>query len=166
MPLWRGKREWEGPATSVGKTVGLPSRQDGVAAELDERDVRRVEKLFRGMEAKLVKKLQRKAIRQAAKVVAEEAKRIVPVDTGALKRSIKVRALKRSRKNRGRVGARVVTGKGTFRGKTYYGGMVEYGTSRMMARPFMRTAARNKRADTRRVYIAAVKEFVRESGKR
>lgn len=68
----------------------------------------------------------RKASRVALKPVAEAAKQGAPRRRGALGRSIKVRAIKRSRS---RVGARVTTGKDAsqFKGKTFYGGFQEYG---------------------------------------
>ncbi|QDV26746.1 HK97 gp10 family phage protein [Aureliella helgolandensis] len=72
------------------------------------------------------KKLIRKASRTALKPVQEEAKRLAPVKSGRLRRSIKVRALKRSRS---RVGSRVTTNgnDNLFKGRIYYGGFAEYG---------------------------------------
>lgn len=66
------------------------------------------------------------ATREAAKVIQAEAKRTAPKRTGALRRSIKVRAIKRSRK---RIGMRVTTSKldSVYQGKTFYGAFQEYG---------------------------------------
>lgn len=85
------------------------------------------------------KKVIRYAVRQAAKPVLDAARRLVPVRTGALKRSLRIRALRRQRK-RTSIGVQVVTGRDFFKGDTYYGGMVEFGTRHMAPRPFLRPA--------------------------
>src|SRR5581483_10818933 len=61
----------------------------------------------------------RKGSRLGAKVVLSAAKALAPVKTGTLKRGLKVRAMKRSRK---RIGAEV-----QFKTDPFYGGFVEYG---------------------------------------
>lgn len=68
----------------------------------------------------------RKASREALRPVAEQVKSTAPKRTGRLARSAKVRSLTRSRS---RVGSRVtVSGTGSnFKGKTFYGGFIEYG---------------------------------------
>lgn len=68
----------------------------------------------------------RKASREALRPVAEQVKSTAPRRTGKLARQTKVRALTRSRS---RVGSRVtVSGTGnSFKGKTFYGGFIEYG---------------------------------------
>lgn len=53
---------------------------------------------FNKLALKTQKKFTRKALRAGAKVVQQEYKARVPVDTGRLKRGIKVRAGKRSRR--------------------------------------------------------------------
>ena len=109
--------------------------------------------------SKIQNKIVTQATRRAAKEVQMEAKRLVPVDTGALKMSIKVIKVKRIDTPTGHVKYLImpvthlkktrrvsVNGqKATLRYKlyTYYGHMVEYGTSKMPAQPFMRPAAEN-----------------------
>jgi hypothetical protein len=68
----------------------------------------------------------RKASREALKPVAEQVKSTAPKRTGKLARQTKVRALTRSRS---KIGSRVtVSGTGnSFKGKTFYGGFIEYG---------------------------------------
>lgn len=66
----------------------------------------------------------RRVARGAAKIVQKKAKANAPKDTGTLRRSIRVRSMKRSRV---RVGARVVSLK---LGKRYYSVMQEYGWNR------------------------------------
>ncbi len=99
------------------------------------------------------------ATRAAAKVVAEEAKERVPVDTGLLKKSIGVAKAKKSDTKTNHIKFYVVpkskillTSKVSVGGKTgklkakvnaYYAHMVEFGTSKMAARPFLRPAFEN-----------------------
>jgi HK97 gp10 family phage protein len=68
----------------------------------------------------------RKASREALKPVVAEAKANAPVRSGALRRSIRLRSITRSRS---RIGARVTTSAkdNAFKGRTYYGGFLEYG---------------------------------------
>ncbi len=113
--------------------------------------------------AKLPEVLQQKVVvgatRAAASVIAADAKEKVPVRTGLLKKSIGVaKAKKRDTKN-GHVKFYVVpkskisfTAKvtvdgqsGKLKGKVnaYYAHMVEFGTSKMAAQPFLRPAYEN-----------------------
>lgn len=86
---------------------------------------------------KLVAKLQkfkksqsraaiRKALRAGAKATQKVAKGSLPKKTGKLRRSLKVRAIKRSRK---KLGVTVTTGAdgSAFKGKAFYGGFQEFG---------------------------------------
>lgn len=104
-------------------------------------DIRGQRETIRALET-LSAKLQRKAIakssRIAGKLLMAAGKARAPVDTGALKQSIKVRAIKRNR--RGDVGVVVGTSQREFVGDLFYGAMVEYGTEKMQARPYMRPA--------------------------
>lgn len=68
----------------------------------------------------------RKGCRAGAKIVQAAAKQTVPKKTGLLRKSIKVRAIKRTRT---KIGVNVTTGKtaSLFTGKTYYGAFQEWG---------------------------------------
>ncbi len=68
----------------------------------------------------------RKAARPALKPTLTAARANAPVKSGALKRSIKIRSIARSRT---RVGARVTTAASDnqFSGKTFYGAFLEWG---------------------------------------
>lgn len=73
-------------------------------------------------------------VMEGAKIIADEARRLVPVDTGALKASIK---------------ERLDSGGSTYAEASilvgeYYGVFVEFGTSKMAAQPFLRPAFANK----------------------
>lgn len=84
--------------------------------------------LARGVQGKII----RPALREGAKIVRDEAARRVPVDTGRLRKSLKVRALKRSRKF---VGFQITTGTQDELGiktpksgkRNYYPFVIEYG---------------------------------------
>lgn len=78
------------------------------------------------LEPRIAKKVVRQAVRPAAKLIQDAAKANVAVDTGKLKRSLKVRSLKRSRN---RIGVQVSTNStdNLFKGNTFYGGFLEYG---------------------------------------
>ncbi len=80
--------------------------------------------LLKAFPTKIANKAVRKGTRAGVKVIARTAKRFAPRRTGRLVRSIKVRAMKR---RRGRIGAVVITGEGTFKGDTFYGGFLEFG---------------------------------------
>lgn len=119
------------------------------------------------MDQKLETKLLRKAVRIVAKDVADTAKRLVPVDSGRLRRSIKVRAAKRSRRNRGVVKVRVTTGQQDklFVGEAFYGGMVEFGTSKMEAQPFLRPAEIQNRIAAKSRFTLAIREIIAEEAR-
>lgn len=81
---------------------------------------------LRGLEKKHAKAVVRKASRKAAKPIVAAARANAPVKTGALRKSIKVRAIKRSRS---RIGVRIGTSghESAFVGKQFYGAFQEYG---------------------------------------
>lgn len=78
----------------------------------------------------------RKGMRQGANVVRDEARAKAPVDSGNLKRLIRTR--ERS-EDQGNMRFAVEIPRSAF-----YGRFLEYGTSKMAAKPFMRPAAENK----------------------
>lgn len=96
--------------------------------------------------ARVEKRIVRKALRAAARPVLRAAKQKCPVDTGALKKGLKIRARKRSRKS---FGVDVSTPTREKLGiasdsKWYYPALVEYGYVRKgityAARSFLRSA--------------------------
>lgn len=93
---------------------------------LDLRGHKDIMDAIRTLEPKLRSGAFRKVFRELGKIAQKEVISNAPVRTGVLKRSVKVRAVKRNR--RGIVGVNIVTGAVTFRGKDFYGGFVEYGT--------------------------------------
>lgn len=90
---------------------------------------REIDKALALFEKKVQLKITRKATRAGAKLVMEAAKANVPLLTGDLEASFKVRTVaKRKGKGRGRIGHSVRTGEGFFQGEQFYGGFLEFGT--------------------------------------
>lgn len=112
--------------------------------------------------SKQAKSVFRKSARPALKPVLAEARSQAPTKTGTLRRSIKIKALKRSRSA---IGLRITTGTDTsdFQGRAFYGGFQEYGwkvgsrnlgdnRTQVKGLHFMRNAARKKQAEAIRIY--------------
>lgn len=100
------------------------------------------------LELKTGRKIVRRALRDAAKIHASAAKAEAPVDTGATKAGIRVRAVTGLR--RGNFGVMSRTGTREEMGipsdsKWYYPAIVEYGTPTTPANPFMRRAFEQNR---------------------
>lgn len=118
-----------------------------------------LERRLKALPGKIAKKLIRRALRSGAKIILAQAKANAPVDTGALKKSLKVRAAKR--RGRGSVGVTVSTAEGDFKGDQFYASFIEYGHKRgkrpgkgatdareeVPARPFMRPAFDEKKQE-------------------
>ena len=109
-----------------------------------DRDVREAIKFLKELPGKLDETAHQDAMLAAAKVVRDEAKRLAPVGkTGNLRGSIRVR---RSPK-RHKPGAVVIASGSTKAGtKGYHAKLVEYGTVKTKARPFLEPAARTTAA--------------------
>lgn len=94
----------------------------------------------------LEKKIVRKALRVGGKIILKEARRLAPKGpTGKLKKTIKLKSVKRSRK---RIGVYIRTGTRSELGikkkdKGYYPFSVEFGTQFSLASPYMRPALKN-----------------------
>ena len=99
--------------------------------------IKQIEKKLSGMETKIARKVVRQALKKAAKPILAAAKRNAPVKTGALKKSLRVRVMK---KKKHRYGVMVATSAKWFTGETFYAAFVEYGTKHLPARPFLRPA--------------------------
>ena len=105
-------------------------------------------------------KLLTGATRAAANVVRDEAKENVPIDTGLLKRSIKTQKGRKADNGLYEIKYYVVVKskvkytllKTKHTGAAYYARMIEYGTIKMQAQPYMRPAFDN--ADTRSIKAA------------
>ena len=86
--------------------------------------VKEIDRRLLALPATLERKVIRKALRNAAKPIQAAVKQIAPKQSGQLKKAVKVRAYKKSRKG---FGFAVRLGAGDFKGDTFYGAFQEYG---------------------------------------
>lgn len=130
----------------------------------------------------VAKKIETKGMRAATKMMADETKKRAPVDTGLLRSSFAVRALKRKV---GRIGFRVTINTKAKGGrgkaakakregggfystskagkKSFYPAVLEYGSTKQTARPFMRPAFDAKKDAAVKQIVDSIKEGVREA---
>lgn len=85
------------------------------------------------------RRLASKALREGARLIRDRARKNCPVKTGTLRDSIRVRT-GRVKAGQRLVRVLVTTGAGLFKGETFYGGFIEFGTSHAPAYPFIRPA--------------------------
>jgi len=95
--------------------------------ELNVKGLSDLNKLLNEFPAKVEGNIMRGAMRAGAKVFEDRAKQLVPVKSGSLRDSIKVR----TRSKRGRVSATVSAGDK----KAFYAHMVEFGTAQHFIKP-------------------------------
>lgn len=109
------------------------------------------------LEKKIQKKFVRKAMREGAKVLLNEARARVPVRTENLKKSLGIN----TRTKKGNIEMYVSPRKG---GKYdgYYGLFVELGTKKMSARPFLRPAFEAKGEEAVKVFRNTLKRLLDE----
>lgn len=132
---------------------------------------------LRGLTDSQAKKAIVGACREAIKVIQSEARTLAPKRTGALRRSIKVRSIARSRK---RIGVRVTTSKtdNMYAGKTFYAAFQEFGwktgsrrgNKTEKARPrrqiqgieFMRKAAQTKSGAALEIFKLKIDDYIKK----
>lgn len=124
---------------------------------------KQLDRRLKNLDAKLGKKVVRQATRKALRPVMLTTKRNAPKDSGVLRKSVKIRALKRSRS---RFGSRVSgIGGNNFAGTAYYGGFQEWGWKTKSGRKipgkrFMKQAAESKRRSAIVIFKAEVKKGI------
>ena len=116
-----------------------------------------LERQLKGLDETLRKKAYRKALTKGANVVLKSAKEKVPVDTGNLKRSLAKKVTVSKREHSARIGW--TQGK-QAKHDAYYGHMVEYGTMRSAAQPFMRPSLDNHEDDVLDAYGEAIQDVL------
>lgn len=116
-----------------------------------------VTRALRQLPRKAQRAVIREAVKPGAELVADTARNKCPVDSGALKASIKVRAFSR----KGLMGFRIGTPKGFFKGDEFYAGFIEYGTAHMAARPFLRPALQLWRGLIRQRAMASMRRLLK-----
>lgn len=128
-----------------------------------------------GLEAALrqlgnrVERVLEGAVRQAARVVATEARGRAPVDTGTLRRSITAAKLE----SLAVAGSMFVDyGVGVERNKTfrnadgYYARFLEFGTKKMSARPWLRPALDARAQEVQQVIERTIRRAAERVGRR
>jgi HK97 gp10 family phage protein len=128
--------------------------------------VKELDAKFASIEPKIAKKVARKAMRDGAKKIEARAKANLSangnIDTGELRRGIKVRAMKRSRS---RIGVWIATTErkqASKKGFRFGGYQLEYGTKHAQAEPFMRPAGNDSEPAIRSMVIADILEALGE----
>lgn len=120
-----------------------------------------LEKKLKSFEPKLGRQIVKQALRNGAKVILAAAKANVPVRSGALKKSLKVRAMKKRRHS---YGVMVATSDDWFKGEQFYGAFLEFGTSRMAARPFVRPAFDSEKDTAEKIIINDLRQGIEKVG--
>lgn len=110
-----------------------------------------LERKMKLLPEKVARNALRAGVNAGAQVIKKEAKRLAPVDTGNLaKRAIYVTRSRREgsrTKEVYKVGVRVGEKEAEKNRDAYYWFMLEYGTEKMAAQPFMRPAFENKKLE-------------------
>lgn len=127
--------------------------------KLSSKSKKSINRAIKQIGDKDAKKAVRKATRASAKVFAKELKKNAPVDTGELKKSIKVRAAKRSRKY---IGVNATVGLDT---DAFYGNFIEFGAKGprgwhkgdLQAKPWIVPSYDNKRKEAERAFLDTMK---------
>lgn len=139
--------------------------------------IREIDRRLKRLEPAVQKKILRKAIRSGLKLVAEEVKARAPVDKGALRKGIKVRACRRRKRGAIELEVRIAATDETKRtskksGKTvFYPAIVEYGRNDKLSgsvppNPFMRQAFEARGEAARQVTLAALLRGVEQESSR
>lgn len=98
------------------------------------------------VDSRVQKRIARSATAAGARVIANEAKRRVPVDTGRVKKNIRTANLKPNQPGlqEAAVGVRV---KGKTKDSAFYWTQLEFGNVKMAPRPFIRPAFESKKQE-------------------
>jgi HK97 gp10 family phage protein len=95
-----------------------------ITAQLDAKQVAKINRMLTALPKKIRNKILREELRKGAKTLLPASKAATPARTGKLRRSVKVRAVKRSRKA---VGVLVGYNDKAYAGDTFYGAFLEWG---------------------------------------
>ncbi|NFJ83905.1 HK97 gp10 family phage protein [Clostridium botulinum] len=112
--------------------------------ELDGMDnvIRKIEDM-----GKAGTRIENKALKKAGELIVEEAKNNVPFRKGKLKEGLKVSGVRKKNGNKF-VLAGIQKGDNS---KIFYGKFLEFGTSKMKARPFMGPAYESKKEEAKEI---------------
>lgn len=99
-------------------------------------------------------KIENKALKRAGKVILDEAKENVPFRKGKLKEGLKLSGIKR----KGTRKYLLVGIQKNDNSKIFYGKFLEFGTSKMAAKPFMEPAYQNKKEEAKEIIKQELKQ--------
>ena len=125
----------DGPAARQA----LQDAAGGLVVNVEALGSREVVEALKRQSKKTQKATIRRALRVGAKTIADRARELAPVESGDLRASVKVRAMKRSRRY---IGAQVIIGMGLEGGRATF---TEFGTRRLRASRFTRRAVEERR---------------------
>jgi HK97 gp10 family phage protein len=127
----------------------------------------KIDAALSAIEKNVAKKIARKALREGGKIILKEAKSNAPKESGALKKSIKLRAGKSKKK--GRASVVIGTGAKWFQGDQFYGAFLEFGhkagsrklgdaRKQVEAKPYLAPAGEAKAAEAARKVVDSIWE--------
>ncbi len=122
-----------------------------------------LEKKLGGMEKNVARKIVKDVLRKAMKPLLADAKSRVQVKSGFLKKNLKIRTMK---KKKHRYGVFVGVGQKWYVGKAFYGAFLEFGTSKMAARPFLRPAFDGTKKRVENIVKAGLKRAIESIGRK
>lgn len=128
---------------------------------------------LRTLPTRVANKVIRQSLRAGTKIILAETIAKAPVASGLLKRTLKVRAMKRSRN---RIGVQVVTEGGFYKGKAFYGAFVELGhkagprklgdqPQEVAAKPFIKPAFDAVKERAANVILQSMRQGIEQEAK-
>lgn len=128
--------------------------------------LRELARKLKQMPVELRGKTLNAALRKGAKEIASEAQRRVPVRDGVLQRSIVIRKARVINPNNEASQTVSVRKNAKSGGNPYYASFVEFGTSKMPARPFMRPAFESRNGDALAVFKTELSKRIERFARR
>ena len=123
-------------------------------AQISVLGIEEIESVLRELPFTVAQRVQGAGCAAIARAIVKQLKIQVPVDTGALKKTIRVRRIKDRIRGRTVPGAAAMVQIGSF--EAFYSVFVEYGTVRQQANPFMRRSVEYTQALHLQVFAKAV----------
>lgn len=125
--------------------------------------IKQLDRSLQSLGTKVANKIARKSMRKIGKLVKAAAERKLAandsVESGKLRRGLRIKAMKRSR---GRLGIQVETTVGKHEDPGFGGAEVEFGTKRSQTKPFLRPAIYDNEDIIRGAVIADIVETINE----
>jgi Bacteriophage HK97-gp10, putative tail-component len=132
--------------------------------------IKAIDRKLRKLPVKVQKKVIRQSMRDGLKVMQAEVKSQIPVDTGLARSNVKVRALKKRRRDRIAMEVRIAAAPGLINtsgsGKPFfYPAGIEYGDSEHQANPFGRRSYTAKGDTAKSVTMVQMRDGVEREAK-